>query len=157
MDIEEEAKKLEEEAKKFGGNPILRYAPLFVGLVLALISEGCQTWKRSAAEEARGNVAAIEFKIQSLRQRAADTESNDKAKKLREEADEIAEDKLQGAQKEAAKEQVDAQNGVWLLSMLQWVGAVLATLGLVFIATMGSNYEKAGALVAIGFLVTRLF
>ena len=147
---------IEEEAKKIGGNPILRYAPLFAGLILALISEGCQTWKRAAAEEARGNVAALEFRIQSLRQRAADTDSEDKAKKLREEADELVEEKMEDAQREVAKEQVDAQNGVWLISMLQWGGAVLSTIGLLFIAAMGNNYEKAGALVALGFLLTRL-
>lgn len=147
---------IEEEAKKIGGNPILRYAPLLIGLVLVLLSDGCQTWKRGSVEEARGNVAAIQLKISKLRERADDTESDKKKEKLREEAKELSDKGLADAQKKAAGEEVDAKNGVFLLAMLQWLGAVVAALGLVFIGAMGSNYEKAGALIAIGFLLTRL-
>ena len=146
-----------DETKKLGGNPLIRYALLLIGLLVLFLSESILTWKRTAERDAEGNVAAIQFDIGKLEKNIADKDSSsDDKKSWREEIKDIQENELVDARMEAAAEGVDAKNGIWLWSMARLKGMALISVGLLIIAATGGKYEKVGALVALGLVIGRL-
>ena len=146
-----------DETKKLGGNPLIRYALLLIGLLVLFLSESILTWKRTAERDAEGNVAAIQFDIGKLEKNIADKDSSsDDKKSWREEIKDLKENELVDARMEAAAEGVDAKNGIWLWSMARLKGMALISVGLLIIAAAGGKYEKVGALVALGLVIGRL-
>ncbi|MCP5536947.1 MAG: hypothetical protein H7A51_12040 [Akkermansiaceae bacterium] len=148
---------IKEETAKISGNPLIRYAILFIGLCILFLSEGILTWKRTAERDAAGNVDAIQFKIGKLEKDIADKDSSSDDKKAwREEVKDLKENDLDEARMEAASESVDAKNGIWLWSMARLKGLAIVSIGLLIIAATGGTHEKIGALVALGLVVARL-
>ena len=148
---------LKEETKKLGSNSLIRYAILFIGLIVLFLSEGILTWKRTAERDAAGNVAAIQFDIGKLEMNIADKDSStDDKKGWREEIKDLKETDLVDARMEAAAESVDAKNGIWLWSMAKLKGMAITCIGLLIIAASGGTHEKVGALVALGLVVARI-
>jgi hypothetical protein len=147
---------IKEETKKIGGNPLIRYAILFLGLLVLFLSEGVLTWKQTSERDAAGNVAKIQHEINMLEKDIADSDDSGDKKDMREEIKDLKENDLVDASMEAASESVDAKNGIWLWSMVQLKGVALVSLGLLIIAATGGTHEKIGALVALGLVVTRL-
>jgi len=145
-----------EETEKLTSNPLLRYAILLIGLLILFFSQGILTWKRTSERDAAGNVKSVELAIIELEKEVADSEDADEKKDLRENIKDIKETELVKARMEAAGESVDAQNGIWLWSMARLGGAAVLSLGLLIIASVGSNHEKTGALIALGIIVSRL-
>lgn len=146
-----------DETKKLGGNPLIRYALLLIGLLILFLSESILTWKRTAERDAEGNVAAIQFDIGQLEKNIADKDSSsDDKKSWREEIKDLKENELVDARMEAAAEGVDAKNGIWLWSMARLKGMALISVGLLIVAATGGKYEKVGALVALGLVIGRL-
>ncbi len=148
---------IKEETQKIGGNPLLRYAILVIGLLIMLFSEGVLTWKGTSQRDAAGNVAAIELDIAKLKQKIEDKDSSsDDKKEWREEIKDLRENELKDARMEAAEEGVDAQNGTWFWSMVRHLGGTLTCIGLLVVAATGGNHEKVGALVALGLILSRI-
>jgi hypothetical protein len=148
---------LKEKTEKLGGNPLIRYAILFIGLIVLFLSEGILTWKRTAERDAAGNVAAIQFDIGKLEQSIADKDSSSEDKKAwRVKINNLKENDLEDASMEAIAESVDAKNGIWLWSMAKLKGLAITCIGLLIIAASGGTHEKVGALVALGLVVARL-
>ena len=147
---------ISEETQKIGSNPLLRYAILFLGIIVLFMSEGILTWKRTAERDARGDVEAIQFEINKLQKEIADSEDSDEKKDKREEIKDLKENDLVDAQMEAASEAVDANNGIWIWSMARLKGAAIAAFGLLIIGITGGNHEKIGALVALGLILARM-
>lgn len=147
---------LNEETKKLGGNAVIRYALLLLGLLVFLLSQSVLTWKSTSARDASGVVDAVQLEISNLQKKASDAEKSDDKKKYREQADELKKNDLEDARMEAAEESVDAKRGVWFWSMARLKGAALMCLGLLVISAVGSNHEKVGALVALALIVTKL-
>lgn len=145
-----------EETKKIGGSSIMRYALLFLGLIILFLSQSVLTWKRTSERDAAGDIAAVQFDIKFLEDEIKNSDDAAEKKDMREELKELKEEKLEDARFEAAAESVDAKNGIWLCSMLNLAGLGLSSLGLLIIAATGGSHEKLGALIAIGFIVTRL-
>ncbi len=146
-----------DETKKLGGNPLIRYALLFIGLLVLFLSESILTWKRTAERDAEGSVAKIQFNIGKLEKQIADKDSSSDDKKAwREEIKDLKETDLDDARMEAASEGVDAKSGIWLWSMARLKGMALISVGLLIIAVTGGKYEKVGALVALGLCIGRL-
>lgn len=147
---------LNEETQKLGGNAIIRYALLLLGLLIFLLSQTVLTWKSTSARDAAGSVDAIQLEMATLEKKAADAEKSDEKKELREQAKDLKENDLEDARMEAAEESVDAKQGLWLWSMVRLKGLALMSMGLLVIAGVGSTHEKIGALVALGMIVTRI-
>lgn len=145
-----------EETQKLGSNPLIRYAVLFLGLIVLFLSEGILTWKSTSARDAAGNVDAIQYKVVKLEQKIADSDSTDDKKGYREEIKDLKEIDLVDARMEAAAESVDSKNGVWLWSMARLKGVAIISVGLLIIAATGGKSEKVGALIALGLVVARL-
>jgi hypothetical protein len=145
-----------EETEKLTSNPLLRNAVLLIGLLVLFLSQSILTWKRTAERDAVGHVKSVEFKIYELEKQVADSEDADEKKELHEDIQEIKETKLAKVRMEAAAESVDAQNGIWLWSMARLLGTAILSLGLLIIASVGSNHEKVGALIALGVIISRL-
>lgn len=148
MDIKEETQKVK--------NGSMRYAVLFVGLIVLLFSQSIMTWKQSAARDAAGTVKALQFEITELKREIEEVENSGEKKEIREEIKIIEEEDLVDARIELESERVDADNNIWITSMLHFGGLALSSLGLVVIAALGGSHEKIGALVALGFVITQL-
>ena len=134
-------------------NPLLRFAPVAIGVLLAVLASGVATWKSSSAESARGKVRAIELKIEKLEDKLKETDDSDKEERYEDQIKNLKEEGLPDANENAAEEAVDALQGVWLISMLQWLGVSIASLGFVMIAFVGTPHERMGALIGIAFLL----
>ncbi|MFK7909249.1 MAG: hypothetical protein AB8F34_01465 [Akkermansiaceae bacterium] len=147
---------ISEETQKIGSNPIIRYGILFIGLAVLFLSQGILTWKRTAVQDARGDVDKIQFNIGKLQKEVADTKDAGEKKSLGEEIKELKENDLVEAQMEAASEEVDSNNGMWLWSMASLKGIAIVAVGLLVIAATGGSHEKIGALVALGLIVARM-
>ncbi len=146
---------INEETQKLSGNPLLRYAILVIGLILLFFSDGILTWKATSARDAEGVVAAKQFEITKLEKEIADSDDSGDKKDMREDIKDIKED-IKDARMEAASEAIDARNGIWLWNMVKHLALALTSLGLIIISITGSNHEKVGALIALGFIITRL-
>ena len=144
------------ETEKIGSNVLLRYAVLFLGLLVLFLSEGVLTWKQTSERDAAGNVAKIQHQINTLERDIAYSDDSGDKKDMREEIKDLKENDLVDARMEAAGESVDAKNGIWLWSMVHLKGVALVSLGLLVIAASGGTHEKIGALVALGLVITRL-
>ncbi|NWK55601.1 hypothetical protein HW115_08255 [Verrucomicrobiaceae bacterium N1E253] len=138
------------------GNPLMRYAVLFIGIIILLISQSALTWKRAAERDAAGDIDAIQFEIKDIERVIADSDDATEKKELREEIKVLKEEKLVDARFEAEAERVDAKSGIWLISMMRFTGLSLVSLGLLVIAAKGCSHEKLGALVALGFILTQI-
>jgi len=57
---------------------------------------------------------------------------------------------------EVAEERVDSRSGLWLWSMVRVLAIGILSIGFIVISALGSNYEKVGALVALGFVLSNL-
>ncbi len=147
---------IKEEAQKIGANGPMRYAVLFIGLSLLLFSHSIITWKNSSEQDARGQISAIQLEIKDLERDIKDSDDTAKKSDLRDEIKDLREKNLVDASIEAAGEQVDARSNIWITSMIKVIGLVLASFGLLILAATGSSHEKVGALVALGFIITRL-
>ncbi len=144
------------ETEKIGSNVLIRYAVLFLGLLVLFLSEGVLTWKQTSERDAAGNVAKIQHQINTLEKDIADSDDSGDKKDMREEIKDLKENDLVDARMEAASESVDANNGIWLWSMVHLKGLAITSLGLLIIAASGGTHEKIGALVALGLVITRL-
>ena len=145
---------IKEETQKAKGGAI-RYGVLFLGLIILLFSQSIITWKQAAASDARGAVKAIEFEITELKREAEDADSKDK-KEIRAEIKILNEEDLLDARIDREHESVDAERHIWITNMIHFLGLALSSLGLIIIAVIGSSHEKVGALVALGFIISRL-
>ena len=147
---------ISEETQKIGANPIISYGILLIGLAILFFSQGILTWKRTSAQDAEGKIAAINYDIKMLEKEIEDSDDSDEKKDLREEIKDLKENDLEDARQDAAGEAVDARNGIWFWSMANLKGAAIVALGLLIIAATGSKYEKIGALVGLGLIVSRM-
>ncbi len=147
---------IEEEVKKIGANGPMRYAVLFIGLSLLLFSQCILTWKNSSEQDARGQISAIQLQIGELERDISDTDDKAKKSDLGDEIKDLTEKDMVDARIEAAGEQVDAKSNIWITSMIKMLGLVIASFGLLILAATGGSHEKIGALVALGFIITRL-
>jgi|GEM_PF-4980545 len=147
---------IKEEAQKLGASGPMRYAVLFIGLSLLLFSQCILTWKTSSEQDARGQIGAIQLDIKDLERDIKDSDDTSKKSDMRDEIKDLKEKNLVEATVEAAGEQVDARSNIWITSMIKIAGLVLASFGLLILAATGSSHEKVGALVALGFIITRL-
>lgn len=146
---------ISEETQKIGSNPIIRYGILLIGVAILFFSEGILTWKRTSAQDAAGEIAAINHKIDMLNKEIKDSDDSDEKKDLREEISDLEDNDLEEARIDAAGEAVDAKTGIWFWSMVNIMGSGVVALGLLIIAATGGKYEKIGALVALGLIVTQ--
>ncbi|BDS07520.1 hypothetical protein NT6N_25600 [Oceaniferula spumae] len=145
-----------EETQKLGGNAVIRYALLLLGLLIFLLSQGILTWKSTSARDAAGQVEAVQYKIALLEKEKADSDSADDKKEYSEEIKGLKENDMEKVRMEAAEENVDSKTGIWLWSMARLKGIGIMCLGLLVIAGTGGSHEKIGALIALGLLVTRM-
>jgi len=145
-----------EETQKLATNPLLRYGVLMIGLLIIILSQGVLTWKRTSPRDAMGEVAQIQLDIKYYQKDLDEAEKAAEKKEIRESIKKLREEKLVDARMDAEEEQVDAQNGIWFWSMVHHTGLALLSIGFVIVASMGGNYEKVGALVALGFIVSQL-
>ena len=146
---------ISEETQKIGSNPIIRYGILLIGVAILFFSEGILTWKRTSAQDAAGEIAAINHKIDMLNKEIKDSDDSDEKKDLREEISDLEDNDLEEARIDAAGEAVDAKTGIWFWSMVNIMGSGVVALGLLIIAATGGKYEKIGALVALGLIVAQ--
>ncbi len=147
---------IKEEAQKIGASGPMRYAVLFVGLSLLLFSQCILTWKSSSEQDARGQIASIQLEIEDLGREINDTDDKTKKTSIGDEIKDLKTKDMVDARIEAAGEQVDAKSNIWITSMIKMLGLVLASFGLLILAATGGSHEKIGALVALGFIITRL-
>ena len=146
---------IKEEAQKMGSTP-LRYAILFIGLCLMLLSQSVLTWKTASSQDARGQIDAIQLEIKDLEREIEDSSNSGDKKDMRDEIKDLKEVDLVDARLDAEAEGVDARTDIWITSMVKMGGLVLASFGLLIVATVASTHERIGALVALGFIITRL-
>lgn len=145
-----------DETQKLTSNPLIRYAILLIGLAVLIFSQGILTWKMTSNRDAAGSVDAIELEMMFLEKDISDSDDSAEKKDIRAQIKEIKEGELVDAQMEAASENVDAKNGIWLWSMAHLLGVGIISLGLIVIAAAGTTHEKLGALIAIGVIVARI-
>lgn len=146
-----------EETKKIGGSSLIRYGVLFIGLCILLLGQSVITWKTSSERDAAGKVDAIQFEIKDLERAIEESEDSAEKRDMRDEIKELKEEELPDARFEADAERVDARSDLWITNMVKMGGLVIASLGLLIIAATGGSHERIGALVALGFIMTRIF
>jgi len=148
-------KDVDEVMKDMTGSPV-RYMVLGVGILLLIFSSGMTTWKRTAERDASGAVEKVELEMGELELEKADAKNSEEKNSIEKKIDELRKEDLKEARLEAQAEKVDSMNGNWFLGMIGVLGQVVACLGLLLIAVTGSNYERLGSLIALGFVLTRL-
>ena len=147
---------MNEQTQKIGGSNPMRYAILFIGICLMLLSQSVLTWKTTSSQDARGKIDAIQLEVKDLEREMEDTDDSGIKKDIRDEIKDLKEIDLVDARIEAEAESVDARSNIWITNMVKICGLTLASLGLLIVATVGSAHERLGALVALGFIITRL-
>lgn len=154
MNIDNTAHALTEKVKCLSSfPPCILYTVLAAGMFLFFFSSSIITWKRTSPISAQGKIASIELHILTAGDKLAQTKDSDDKKSIREDIKDYRDD-LKDARKNLAKEKAQSQSGIWIYSMVRMLGASLSALGLLLIAALGSTYEKAGALIALGFFAT---
>ncbi len=141
-----------------------------IGLLIIIVMTGFFTWKDSAVTSAQADIDKLGYEIALLNDEIKDLEEDRKDKETSaDEKKEIAEEiKLireeitnigeQGRERdlELREEKVDQKSNNFMLMMIRWIGLLVLGLGMMMMVKDGSDYEKVGALIAIGFIVQRL-
>lgn len=144
-----------QSAESIDPKQFLRFAPLALGLLMVLAATGMQTWKESSRASAQGAVKKYQHDLTVLKHDRSEAEKEEAKEKFTKKI-EALEKKENGIMLKASAKSAAASSGIWLLSMIRWVGISLVAVGFLALAVLGSNYEKTGALIGLGFLAARL-
>ncbi|MDB4284616.1 hypothetical protein N9142_04440 [Akkermansiaceae bacterium] len=137
-------------------NPIIRFAPIALGVLIAILASGLSTWKSASEQSARAKVDSIKLKIEKLDEKLRKTDDSDKEDRYEEQLKDLRYVTLPDAKENAAEESIDALSGVFIIRMAQWFGLSLIVFGFVLVALIGSPHERLGSLVGLAFLLLHL-